>query len=195
MIRTIDDLMAAVPGFRKLRSINAALLRTLLDRQKGECTWCGSVIPKGRSAWCGDGCVKAFKERCDPNYARSIVEKRDAGICKLCGRDTIKSEREWRALKLVRPREQNLRRRVALLKHSAEVALMAIKLTDAANEDQVKNNLSVAERALESMAQHGYARGRWREVDHEVPVCEGGGLCDPSKLRLLCGTCHAIATK
>ena len=36
-----------------------------------------------------------------------------------------------------------------------------------------------------------FARGRWREVDHVVPVCEGGGLCGPLGLRLLCGACHA----
>lgn len=36
----------------------------------------------------------------------------------------------------------------------------------------------------------GFARGQWREVDHVIPVIEGGGLLPPSNLRLLCGACH-----
>lgn len=40
----------------------------------------------------------------------------------------------------------------------------------------------------------GYGRGQWREVDHARPVCEGGGLCGITGLRLLCGACHDSET-
>ena len=36
----------------------------------------------------------------------------------------------------------------------------------------------------------GFSRGQWREVDHVIPVVEGGGLLPPENLRLLCGVCH-----
>lgn len=32
------------------------------------------------------------------------------------------------------------------------------------------------------------------EVDHIVPVCEGGRLCDPENLRTLCAACHKVET-
>ena len=40
----------------------------------------------------------------------------------------------------------------------------------------------------------GYARGHWFEIDHIVPVCEGGGLCKLENLRLVCGVCHRNET-
>ena len=44
-------------------------------------------------------------------------------------------------------------------------------------------------------AEFGYGRGCFSEVDHIIPVSKGGGLCRPENLRLLCGVCHAAATK
>lgn len=41
----------------------------------------------------------------------------------------------------------------------------------------------------------GHARSGWAEVDHIVPVCEGGGLCRVENLRLVCGVCHAVETR
>lgn len=37
--------------------------------------------------------------------------------------------------------------------------------------------------------------GDGSEVDHIIPVCEGGGLCGPENLRLLCTKCHKEQTK
>lgn len=54
-------------------------------------------------------------------------------------------------------------------------------------------NLWTSERE-KMMKEFGFARGRWHEIDHEVPVVEGGGLCHPDRLRLLCGKCHALET-
>lgn len=145
---TLDELLAIVPGLRRLRSLGADMLRYLLDRKRGECTWCGAIVPKGRRTWCSDACVSAFRSRCDANYQRAMVEKRDGGICAECGRDTIESAAMWRRA-IPRPDRK----------------------------------------------EYGFARGSWREVDHIVPVVEGGGLCGLDNLRLLCGVCHARATK
>jgi len=32
------------------------------------------------------------------------------------------------------------------------------------------------------------------DVDHIVPLCEGGKLCDPANLRTLCKACHKVET-
>ncbi len=151
--KTLDELLDRVPGLRKRRSLVAADLRNMLDRKKKECTWCGVVVPKGSTTWCSRACVEAFRLRCDSGHAAQAVLKRDGGICALCGRDTILSERIWRHY----VRETH-------------------------------------DRDLELAELLGEGRGCWREVDHARPVCEGGGLCGPDGLRLLCGACHALET-
>ena len=123
--KTLDELLQHLPAMRKLRSINADLLRVLLGRKKRECTWCGSVVPKGCQTWCSGECVTAFKLRCQPVSASVFVYERDKGICRICGIDVSKIP---------------------------------------------------------------------YEVDHIIPVCEGGGLMPPENLRLLCRSCHAAET-
>lgn len=164
-MKTLDDLMKIVPGLRKFRSLNADMLRRLLDRQKGECTWCGEPVPRGSRTWCGQSCVDTFHARCNPQHQVNLVLRRDGGICQECGRDTVAAEKDfaerWRA-------EKN--------NHGTQYRQWGREW----------------DRLAESF---GYGRGRWREVDHIVPVIEGGGLCSIDNLRLLCGQCHATATK
>lgn len=165
--QTLDDLLALLPGVRRLRSMNAALLRTLLNRQDGECTWCGTEIGKYRRAWCSDRCVEDFKARCCQNTVRSLVEERDRGVCQVCGRDTLKAEREAKRLKLC-PTWPGRRRR--------------------------RNRWRPMPGLVDALREFGFARGEWRAVDHREPVAEGGGLCPVDDLRLLCGVCHEQET-
>jgi 5-methylcytosine-specific restriction enzyme A len=167
--RTLDELLAVLPGLRRMRTLNAALLRVLLDRGDRECTWCGHQIPKGRRQWCSDQCVKGFQLRCSASDQRRAVEKLSKGICAACGRDTLAAEREADRLGL---RTWVYRR---------------------AGESQAEYDRRQAEN-LNRLRELGYARGQWREVDHDPPVCHGGGLCRVDELRLLCGACHADAT-
>ena len=90
---TLDELLEAVPGLRKFRSLNAEMLRKMLDRRRKTCTWCGQPVGKGRSTWCGDQCVADYKARCRPETQTSVVEARDRGICQICGRDTREAHR------------------------------------------------------------------------------------------------------
>lgn len=127
--KTLDELLTHLPTLRKLRSINADLLRLMLGRENRECTWCGKVVPKGCRTWCSDACVKLFKIRCDPGTAAGFVAQRDRFICQICGFDCS--------------------------------------------------------------SRRGSAN---YEIDHIIPVCEGGGLCDTDNLRLLCRMCHQRQT-
>lgn len=156
----LDDLLRVVPGLRKLRSLNAELLRKLLDRSKGECTWCGGKIPKPRTRWCSDRCVAEFRERCDPSKYVQLVVERDGMVCRECGRD---------------------------IKQSIEAAELEAK-----QKLPTSGHWEARERIER---RHGKARGNWYEVDHIVPVVEGGGLCGLDNLRLVCGACHAVATR
>lgn len=161
----LDDLLAVVPGLRKLRRLNADLLRIMLDRSKGQCTWCGQPVGKGRSKWCGEVCVEQFKLRCDSAYQRTFVEKRDGMVCRICGRDITAAKQQLREGRKAILGDQTL------------------------SPDEQRRQVAELEAAC------GFARLTHHEVDHIVPVCEGGGLCGPEGLRLTCGTCHAAETK
>lgn len=169
--RSFDELLDAVPGLRRLRGLTAEWLRVLHDRRAGECTWCGKRVPKGSRTWCGDACVEAFKQRCDPQHFAPLVVRRDCGICQHCLKDTMAGEREAKAE----------RRRIYMGKRPDDVSIWEWR------EREKENELWFTAR--------GFARGRWREVDHVVPVCHGGGLCTLDNLRLLCGVCHHEHTK
>lgn len=95
----------------------------------------------------------------------NYVLKRDRGICGDCGRDTIQAERDFRA---------------------------AWKIEKSQYGDTFSQH-EWPERLLKD--QFGFGRGRWREVDHVIPVVLGGGLLGVGNLRLLCGACHQRATR
>lgn len=163
-IRTLDDLMTVLPAIRKTRRLNADTLRWLLDRQRGQCTWCGAPVGKGRSKWCSDQCVDAFKSRCCTQTQMRLVIQRDRGICQSCGRDTVASERAGK-----------------LAWQEAKFPLGIPWANRGPERDKI-------------FAAYGWARGQWREVDHILPVVSGGGLRGIENLRLLCGECHQHET-
>lgn len=49
---------------------------------------CTKPVGKGRRSWCGPECVHDALMQSNQAYARSMVEKRDHGICAVCGTDT-----------------------------------------------------------------------------------------------------------
>lgn len=177
--KTLDEVLALLPGVRRMRQLNADLLRTLTDRQKGECTWCGGPVGKGRKTWCGDACVVAFNHRCSANHYRAAVVKRDQGICRSCGRDVVESEQKFNLA------EREVKKLLAE-KHGSSVNAWNVSPLHRAELD-----LEIERLRLE----FGFARGGFFEVEHTVPVCEGGGLCELDLLHLYCGACHARSTK
>ena len=93
---TFDELCRLVPGLTRRRSLSVDMVRSLLDRRAGECTWCGDPVAKGRRTWCSDDCVIAYQLRCQPTNQRAFVSKRDRQICQLCGRDTRAAAKQFR---------------------------------------------------------------------------------------------------
>lgn len=162
---TLDELLRVVPGLRRLRSLNADLLRTLLDRQKGECTWCGQPVTGGRRTWCSQECVKAFSSRCSPQDQARLVVERDGPCCQICGRDTDEAQR------------------------LAEQEMCSV------SEDVSRYSSNFRAIADKIRERHGCIGYTYREIDHIVPVVEGGGLCSIDNLRVLCAVCHRKETR
>jgi 5-methylcytosine-specific restriction protein A len=43
----------------------------------------------GRRTFCSDGCVDKWRIKTDPGFVRTLVFRRDMGVCCLCGEDTV----------------------------------------------------------------------------------------------------------
>lgn len=142
------------------------------DGQKGPngralCRQCGTECDSKRKTFCGKVCVDAWKVERWPSEQRKHVLERDKGVCALCGLDCSALEKELRALC-----ERNYRDPKDLTAFRARVAELSLP-----------NN-----RAGDSGV-WGWVNSLW-DMDHIVPVVEGGGSCTLENLRTLCWKCH-----
>lgn len=69
------------------------------DTGARRCRWCWGDVAPPRRTFCGDACVHEYKEAVDWNYVRRLVERRDRGVCAMCGVDTEKVRRILRGLR------------------------------------------------------------------------------------------------
>lgn len=179
-----------------LRSIALYDLRFVhLEREPGECTWCGGTIGDDtrRTRYCGDECRNEAWVRCVPSATRDAVHRRDRGVCAECGIDTdeirrlehkwsmrlsCRTRRCWKDGRVNRRGSANWRR-CRNYRRKVEVP---------------------GERHERTVFQHWKHRkgfplyGSLWEMDHIVPVSEGGGLCGLDNLRTLCVPCHRDKT-
>lgn len=173
-----------------LRSCNVQQFRDRLVRKMGECTWCMGDTGSNRRRYCSEACRIETYIRCHPGSARYYVEKRDRGVCGGCGIDT-------NALfaKLARICNRKNDRGVEAWKaaHGGEygdTTKMSFDERDAA----FAQGRTWRRRWLRD---HGFGStdgGHYWEMDHVVPVIEGGGMCGLDGLRTACLRCHRSAT-
>lgn len=134
---------------------------------KLHCSGCGKPVPKGRRNWCSQDCVDAHLIRNNHGVARRETFKRDRGVCAGCGRDT-----------------EALRKRL-------ELWFRALTARDPL--EQYRRREGSTWRLKWEVRLKWRDRHLW-EMDHVVPVVEGGGGCGLDNLRTLCRPCHKRAT-
>lgn len=131
------------------------------------CRHCKTEVPRGCRTFCSDPCVKAWRLARDPGYQRNCVCERDVGICALCGIDTL------------------------LLR---KMLVTALRLRYGGGRTSRR-----VEAWLRALRVAGWPKGfadrmtLW-DMDHIVPVAEGGGSCGMENLRTLCMRCHRTQT-
>lgn len=103
---------------------------------------------------------------------RSVIFKRDHGVCSLCGLDAHKAEHN------------------VLIKTMGSVSYRPQKIRSFSQDYSLKELAYRAECARLGFKPH---RSFW-EADHIVPHCEGG-TCEMSNLRTLCQPCHVKVTR
>lgn len=143
------------------------------------CRECGNETPGKRRTFCGPDCVHEWKCRTDPGYQAIQIEKRDHGICAICRTDTLKNLKELKNLAdSAESKDSNGMRRLAWF--ACLLGYWTIQ--------------KQRQRPFDSWLQLQLNR-RPFDVDHVVPVVEGGGGCGLENLRTLCICCHKKETK
>lgn len=142
------------------------------------CRRCGQSCRPPRRSWCSDECVHEYQIRSNAAYAREEVRKRDGGVCAKCGCDTVA-----------------LARRLARLR-------TRLKQKRNANYDYSGGRTALSDRGYTRRCERvgrwiRIAESRWSapwDMDHILPVSEGGGTCGLENLRTLCVPCHLDET-
>lgn len=133
------------------------------------CMWCGQEVPKRRRTFCSPECVHEWRLRSDPSYLRFKVWERDRGVCARCGLDTEALERE--------------------------LSDLLSSCWKARTEEEWE---AARERFWRRVEELGVVTSALRvphlwEVDHIVPVAEGGDS-NLENVRTLCWRCHREVT-
>ena len=142
------------------------------------CRQCGVEVKPPRRTFCSDKCVENWTIRTGSRAAK-YVRRRDKGRCAICGLDCAKLERElrkleksfweaWYATKPAREKGWWGRAKAALAEHVRPF------------------------KEAHSIPPH--RRGRLWDIDHIVPVVEGGGSSGLENLQTMCIPCHQAKT-
>jgi 5-methylcytosine-specific restriction protein A len=140
------------------------------------CRQCEVEVKPPRKTFCSQVCVDKWMIRTGSGLERAI-KKRDHGICAFCKLDCERLSKQLRRLTREFWKQYH-------------------------DPDTTRGRGRRAEEALKAhvaafKAEHGIPEHRKRrlwDIDHIVPVVEGGGDCDLTNLRVLCIKCHKQVT-
>lgn len=160
---------------------------------RGLCFWCGKEVPKRRRNWCSDECYSEYRKRTEANYQAHLLLERDAGVCAICGINADIVAAEYRQKKVVLQKKEYASYYIGIDRHGNPTYCWAYH----AREDIEKLNKEYKEQGW-----HPQNYSRWWQIDHILPVAEGGGPDEWPRerdylenLRTLCIPCHKKETR
>lgn len=182
-------------AFRRAPAAAGFASRSELEARR--CRNCAQEVPSGRRTFCSPACVNAWKMRTDP---RPFVFARDKGVCASCALDTVALLRRWldlagrwamRRLGHGGGDMHNVRQFI----HFAQPrkAIDGYCAARPGDPEWAEACALLAPIATEPDKLAHRTASLW-DMDHVVPVVEGGGSCDLANLRTLCIGCHKRAT-
>lgn len=147
------------------------------------CRQCGSEVPRPRMTFCGPACVHEWKLRTQPSYQARHVLERDKGLCAGCGRDCLALLEDLKRRRLEQRRERHPQVDAWQLEYQPRIG----------SEYEVGAYADYCESIGLPAHLRDLSRRLW-EMDHVVPVAEGGGSCGLDNLQTLCWACHGRET-
>ncbi len=150
------------------------------------CRFCQTECRPPRKTFCSDLCIHLWKVQTQPGYAAAQVLARDNGVCSRCGVDCVVLLQELKRLRAAErselygdwwARTSGSGGANATLPGDLEMPRFAARLAE-----------------LGIVKSRRYLGQRLWEMDHMLPVSEGGGACGLENLRTLCWSCHAKET-
>ncbi len=160
----------------------------------GLCTWCCETITAPRrTMWCSSTCNEAYALT-QPEVLAGLVEERDHGVCEICTLNT------WRLHNFFRRYGSGWGRWCswALDRSGPEAMLARWRRHGWGGRAVTQRSWVSAERPFRLLGLEPrldlFPRSRWWDMDHRVPIIEGGALFDLGNLRTLCPWCHTRET-
>lgn len=152
------------------------------------CRWCKGPVPKPKRNWCGDPkCVDAWRFRTDPAFFRATVAREKGTTCAHCGLDTAPLDPCF------------LIQQLLLTTDATRVDPAWRTWTERPETDRAGLLYPLSHWTgllLDAMAWRASANVPAREpawqVDHIIPVADGGPYFDMDNLQVLCAPCHRI---
>jgi 5-methylcytosine-specific restriction protein A len=164
--------------------------------RKGHCIWCGQKVAPPRRTYCSKECVHEWNLRVSQSYVRTLVKRRDGGICAGCGRDCVALHRD---LEMVASRSAGeFVDQIVSLKLEKRVDQWRLWIALARCESLDREHGREADRAKNSLrldlSRRGiyFVRTLW-DADHVVSLEEGGSH-QLENIQSLCWACHKTKT-
>lgn len=158
------------------------------------CRQCQTEVPKNRRTFCSQPCIDLWMVRTGSGMEK-FIKKRDKGICAICGLDCEALKKKLRSLGKVAPIPE-LRFEPSDYSNEFTLTAAAVERWEQHSKAKQAAYQKAKEEVLAFKTEHAIPQHRSRlwDIDHIVPVIEGGGSCDPSNLRVLCLPCHKAET-
>lgn len=141
------------------------------------CSWCEQKeVAVGRRKYCSEDCSEAYAITRNPSYARAKVWHRDKGRCARCGFDTKATIAKFRAHLERIPQANRMEAEYEIAKTLRELGFHRVACSGFHKSG------------------HIFSIDDYWDMDHILPVVEGGGGCQLDNLRTLCCPCHKEVT-